>query len=189
MLPRSPASVIEHIRDFVIAERERKELKGVKKMARDRARQAKLHNKKLRDCRAHLHTRHKRRLESTLFITEGDSASGSITKVRDVETQAVFSLRGKPLNCHGLKRDTVYKNEELFGMMMALGIEDDIENLRYNRVVIATDADATVIMVSSMSGKDKIVECAKAGAKHYILKPFEEEKIIEVLEKVVFAEG
>ena len=123
------------------AERERKELSGVKKLARDRARQTKLHNKKLRDCRAHLDTKHKRRLETTLFITEGDSASGSITKSRDVETQAVFSLRGKPLNCHGLTRKVVYENEEFALLQAALNIEDGLEYLRYQNIVIATDAD------------------------------------------------
>ncbi len=123
------------------AERERKELSGVKKLARDRARQTKVHNKKLRDCRAHLNTKHKRRLDTTVFLTEGDSASGSITKCRDVEAQAVFSLRGKPLNTFGLSKKVVYENEEFAFLQAALGIEDDIEGLRFNRVVIATDAD------------------------------------------------
>ncbi len=123
------------------AERERKDMKGIQKMARERARQAKVHNKKLRDCRAHLSSKHKQRLDSTLFITEGDSASGSITKSRDVETQAVFSLRGKPLNTFGLAKKIVYENEEFALLQAALGIEDGIEELRYNKVVIATDAD------------------------------------------------
>ncbi len=123
------------------AERERKELKGVKKLARDRARQAKLHNKKLRDCKAHFDTKHKRREETTIFITEGDSASGSITKCRDVETQAVFSLRGKPLNTFGLSRKIVYENEEFALLQAALNIEENLDSLRYNKVVIATDAD------------------------------------------------
>ncbi len=123
------------------AERERKDLKGVRKIARERARQAKVHNKKLRDCRAHFDTKHKRRGEATLFITEGDSASGSITKSRDVETQAVFSLRGKPLNSFGLPRKVVYENEEFALLQAALNIENGMEGLRYNRVVIATDAD------------------------------------------------
>ena len=123
------------------AERERKDMKGIQKMARERARQAKVHNKKLRDCRAHLDSKHKQRLDSTLFITEGDSASGSITKSRDVETQAVFSLRGKPLNTFGLAKKIVYENEEFALLQAALGIEDGIEELRYNRVVVATDAD------------------------------------------------
>ncbi len=123
------------------AERERKDLKGVQKLARERARKAKVHNKKLRDCRAHLDTKHKRRAETTVFITEGDSASGSITKSRDVETQAVFSLRGKPLNSYGMKRKVVYENEEFNLLQHALNIEDGLEGLRYQNVVIATDAD------------------------------------------------
>jgi topoisomerase-4 subunit B len=126
---------------IVAAERERKDLKGIQKLARDRARQAKVHNKKLRDCRAHLDSKHKEREHSTLFITEGDSASGSITKSRSVETQAVFSLRGKPLNTFGLAKKVVYENEEFALLQAALGIEDGIADLRYNRVVIATDAD------------------------------------------------
>jgi topoisomerase IV subunit B len=124
-----------------LAERERKDLKGVQKLARDRARQAKVHNKKLRDCRVHYDTKHKRREESTLFLTEGDSASGSITKSRDVETQAVFSLRGKPLNTFGLARKIVYENEEFALLQAALNIEGGLEELRYSKVVIATDAD------------------------------------------------
>lgn len=126
---------------IVAAERERKDLKGVQKIARERARQAKVHNKKLRDCRIHFDTKNKRRDESTLFITEGDSASGSITKSRDVETQAVFSLRGKPLNTFSLPRKIVYENEEFALLQAALNIEEGIDALRYNRVVIATDAD------------------------------------------------
>lgn len=126
---------------ILAAEKERKELSGVKKLARDRARQTKVHNKKLRDCRAHLNTKHKRREDTTVFLTEGDSASGSITKCRDVETQAVFSLRGKPLNTFSLTKKVVYENEEFALLQAALGIEDDIESLRYNRVVISTDAD------------------------------------------------
>jgi topoisomerase-4 subunit B len=126
---------------ILAAERERKELKGIRKIAKERARQTKLHNKKLRDCRIHFDTRHKRRDESTLFITEGDSASGSITKSRDVETQAVFSLRGKPLNSFGLARKVVYENEEFALLQAALGIEEGIEGLRYAKIVIATDAD------------------------------------------------
>lgn len=126
---------------IVAAERERKELGGVKKLARERARQTKVHNKKLRDCRVHFNSKHKRRGDTTVFLTEGDSASGSITKCRDVETQAVFSLRGKPLNTYGLTKKVVYENEEFALLQAALGIEDDIESLRFNRVVIATDAD------------------------------------------------
>jgi len=126
---------------ILAAERERKDMKGVQKIARERAKQAKVHNKKLRDCRAHLDTKHKLRERSTLFITEGDSASGSITKSREVETQAVFSLRGKPLNTFGLAKKIVYQNEEFALLQAALGIEAGIEGLRYNKVVIATDAD------------------------------------------------
>lgn len=126
---------------ILVSERERKELSGVKKLARERARKAKVHNKKLRDCRAHLDTKHKRREETTVFLTEGDSASGSITKCRDVETQAVFSLRGKPLNCFGLTKKIVYENEEFNLLQHALNIEDGLEGLRYKKVVIATDAD------------------------------------------------
>jgi len=126
---------------ILAAERERKELSGVKKLARERARQVKVHNKKLRDCRVHFNTKKKRAEETTVFLTEGDSASGSITKCRDVETQAVFSLRGKPLNTFSLTRKVVYQNEEFALLQAALGIEDDIASLRFNRVVIATDAD------------------------------------------------
>jgi topoisomerase-4 subunit B len=116
-------------------------MKGIKKLARERAKQTKLHNKKLRDCRAHLNSKHKLADESTLFITEGDSASGSITKARNVDTQAVFSLRGKPLNSYGMSQKVVYQNEEFNLLQAALGIEDGIEGLRYNKVVLATDAD------------------------------------------------
>ncbi|MDG2311115.1 MAG: DNA topoisomerase IV subunit B [Flavobacteriales bacterium] len=122
-------------------ERERKDLAGIKKLARARAKKASLHNKKLRDCRAHLNDKHARNEESTLFITEGDSASGSITKARDVVTQAVFSLKGKPLNCFGLTKKIVYQNEEFNLLQSALNIEDGLDDLRYNKVVIATDAD------------------------------------------------
>ncbi len=129
-------------RKIVQAERERKDLKGIRKLARDRAKKANLHNKKLRDCRVHLGDMKKeRRLESTLFITEGDSASGSITKSRDVNTQAVFSLRGKPLNCYGMSKKVVYENEEFNLLQAALNIEEGTEDLRYNNIVIATDAD------------------------------------------------
>jgi len=122
-------------------ERERKDLAGIKKLARARAKKASLHNKKLRDCRAHLNEKNDRREDSTIFITEGDSASGSITKARDVVTQAVFSLKGKPLNCFGLTKKIVYQNEEFNLLQAALNIEDSIDDLRYNKVVIATDAD------------------------------------------------
>lgn len=124
------------------SEKERKELSGIRKLARDRAKKASLHNKKLRDCRVHLtDLKKERREETTLFITEGDSASGSITKSRDVNTQAVFSLRGKPLNSYGLTKKVVYENEEFNLIQAALNIEDDMDNLRYNKIVIATDAD------------------------------------------------
>lgn len=124
------------------SERERKELSGIRKLARDRAKKASLHNKKLRDCRIHLtDLKDPRREETTLFITEGDSASGSITKSRDVNTQGVFSLRGKPLNCFGLTKKIVYENEEFNLLQAALDIEEDMDNLRYNNIVIATDAD------------------------------------------------
>ncbi|MFT5437552.1 MAG: topoisomerase-4 subunit B [Ulvibacter sp.] len=124
------------------AEHERKELSGIRKLAKDRAKKANLHNKKLRDCRVHLgDLKNERNLESTLFITEGDSASGSITKSRDVNTQAVFSLKGKPLNSYGLTKKIVYENEEFNLLQAALNIEESMEDLRYNNIVIATDAD------------------------------------------------
>ena len=129
-------------RKILQAEKERKELSGIRKIARDRAKKANLHNKKLRDCRVHLgDLKNEKRLETTLFITEGDSASGSITKSRDVNTQAVFSLRGKPLNSYGMSKKIVYENEEFNLSQAALNIEDSIEDLRYNNIVIATDAD------------------------------------------------
>jgi topoisomerase-4 subunit B len=124
------------------SERERKDLAGIKKLARERAKKASLHNKKLRDCRIHLDKKKDERSEeTTLFITEGDSASGSITKARDVATQAVFSLKGKPLNSYGLTKKVVYENEEFNLLQSALNIEDGLEGLRYNKIVIATDAD------------------------------------------------
>jgi topoisomerase-4 subunit B len=123
------------------SERNRKELKGIQKLARERAKKAKVHNKKLRDCRIHLDTKKEGRLNSTLFITEGDSASGSITKARDVKTQAVFSLKGKPLNSFGLSKKIVYENEEFNLLQDALNIENGLDGLRFNNVVIATDAD------------------------------------------------
>ncbi len=124
------------------SERERKELAGIRKIARERSKKSSLHNKKLRDCRTHLtDLKDENRENTTLFITEGDSASGSITKSRDVNTQAVFSLRGKPLNCYGLTKKVVYENEEFNLIQAALDIEDDMDNLRYNKIVIATDAD------------------------------------------------
>lgn len=130
------------LRKILQAERERKELSGIRKLAKDRAKKSSLHNKKLRDCRVHLtDVKNPRSLESTLFITEGDSASGSITKSRDVNTQAVFSLRGKPLNSYGMSKKIVYENEEFNLLQAALDIEESIEDLRYNNIVIATDAD------------------------------------------------
>lgn len=123
------------------SERERKEIAGIKKLANERAKKANLHNKKLRDCRVHFNTKHPDKFESTLFITEGDSASGSMTSARDVNTQAVFSLKGKPLNCFGLTKKIVYENEEFNLLQNALNIEDGLEELRYNKIVIATDAD------------------------------------------------
>ena len=126
------------------SERERKDMAGIKKLANQRAKKANLHNKKLRDCKVHLNDEKvddEKRLNSTIFITEGDSASGSITKSRDVATQAVFSLRGKPLNSFGMKKKVVYENEEFNLLQHALNIEEGLENLRYNQVVVATDAD------------------------------------------------
>ena len=141
-LHKNPETADLLLRKILQAERERKELSGIRKLAKDRAKKANLHNKKLRDCRVHLpDIKNARYLESTLFITEGDSASGSITKSRDVNTQAVFSLRGKPLNSYGMSKKIVYENEEFNLLQAALDIEDDMENLRYNNIVIATDAD------------------------------------------------
>ena len=141
-LHKNPPTAEALLRKILQAERERKELSGIRKLATDRAKKANLHNKKLRDCRAHLpDTKNPRNLESTLFITEGDSASGSITKSRDVNTQAVFSLRGKPLNSYGMTKKIVYENEEFNLLQAALDIEDGLEKLRYNNIVIATDAD------------------------------------------------
>jgi topoisomerase-4 subunit B len=126
---------------IIQSERERKEIAGIKKLANERAKKANLHNKKLRDCRYHFDDKNEKGIDSVIFITEGDSASGSITKSRNVETQAVFSLRGKPLNCYALTKKVVYENEEFNLLQRALNIEDGIENLRYNKVIIATDAD------------------------------------------------
>lgn len=122
-------------------EKERREIAGIKKLARERARRSALHNKKLRDCKIHYNSQHERRFETTLFITEGDSASGSITKARDVAVQAVFSLKGKPLNVYGLSKKVVYENEEFNLLINALNIEEGLEGLRYNNIVLATDAD------------------------------------------------
>ncbi len=141
-LHKNPDTAEKIQRKIMMAEKERKELSGIRKLARERAKKASLHNKKLRDCRIHLDDmKSDRRLESTLFITEGDSASGSITKSRDVNTQAVFSLRGKPLNSYGMSKKIVYENEEFNLLQAALNIEESMEDLRYNNIVIATDAD------------------------------------------------
>ncbi|MCD2258984.1 DNA topoisomerase IV subunit B [Psychroserpens luteolus] len=141
-LHKNPDTAEKIQRKILQAERERKELSGIRKLAKDRAKKASLHNKKLRDCRVHFgDTKNERNLETTLFITEGDSASGSITKSRDVNTQAVFSLKGKPLNCYGLSKKIVYENEEFNLLQAALNIEESLEDLRYNYIVIATDAD------------------------------------------------
>ena len=128
-------------RKILESEKERKDMAGIKKLARESIKKASLHNKKLRDCRAQLNSNHEKRLETTLFITEGDSASGSITKSRDVQTQAVFSLKGKPLNSYGLSKKIVYQNEEFNLLQAALNIDESLEDLRYNYIVIATDAD------------------------------------------------
>ena len=141
-LHKQPEIAEEIQKKILQAERERKELSGIRKLARDRAKKVSLHNKKLRDCRIHLtDSKHEKALESTLFITEGNSASGSITTSRDANTQAVFSLRGKPLNSFGKTKKIVYENEEFNLLQAALDIEDSIENLRYNNIVLATDAE------------------------------------------------
>ncbi len=141
-LHKNPSTADALIKKILQNERERKDMAGVQKLAKERAKRANLHNKKLRDCRIHLPDAKKdERYESTLFITEGDSASGSITKSRNPDLQAVFSLRGKPLNCYGLKKKVVYENEEFNLLQHALDIEESLENLRYNKIVIATDAD------------------------------------------------
>jgi len=136
--PETAKAIQEKI---VASEKERKELSGIRKLAREKAKKVNLHNKKLRDCRAHFNTKHKQANDSTLFIVEGDSAGGSITKTRDVNTQAVFSLKGKPLNAFGLSKKIVYQNDEFNCLQSALDIEDGLDTLRYNKVVIATDAD------------------------------------------------
>jgi len=140
-LHRNSETADELLHKILQSEKERKDMAGIKKLARESVKKASLHNKKLRDCRVHLNTNHEKRLETTLFITEGDSASGSITKSRNVQTQAVFSLKGKPLNCYGLSKKIVYQNEEFNLLQAALNIDESIENLRYNNIVIATDAD------------------------------------------------
>src|SRR6185437_4903418 len=149
-LHKNPATAEALKKRIEQSEHERKELAGIKKLANERAKKANLHNKKLRDCRYHYNEEPtgkdkaqvlEKQKESTIFITEGDSASGSITKARSVETQAVFSLRGKPLNCFGLTKKIVYENEEFNLLQHALNIEDGLEGLRYNKIVLATDAD------------------------------------------------
>ena len=141
-LHKNPKTARQILKKIQRNERERKDLAGIKKLARERTRKANIHNKKLRDCKVHFNEPRKEGFQRTqLFITEGDSASGSLTKVRQVQIQAVFSLRGKPLNCFGLSRKVVYQNEELNLLQHALGIEDGIENLRYNQVILPTDAD------------------------------------------------
>jgi topoisomerase-4 subunit B len=140
-LHKNPETADLLLQKIIQSEKERKELSGIRKLARERAKKASLHNRKLRDCKIHFNSSDPRKLESTLFITEGDSASGSITKSRDVLTQAVFSLKGKPLNCYGLTKKVVYENEEFNLLQSALNIEDGLDDLRYNNIVIATDAD------------------------------------------------
>jgi topoisomerase-4 subunit B len=141
-LHKNPSVADAILKRILQSERERKDIAGIKKLANERAKKANLHNKKLRDCRVHLSDdKAETKLDSVLFITEGDSASGSITKSRDVQTQAVFSLRGKPLNSYGLTKKIVYENEEFNLLQHALDIEDSLDNLRYNKIVIATDAD------------------------------------------------
>ncbi len=143
-LHKNPDAAESLLKRIMQSERERKDMAGIKKLANQRAKKANLHNKKLRDCKVHLNDEkadEEKRLNSTIFITEGDSASGSITKARDVQTQAVFSLRGKPLNSFGMKKKIVYENEEFNLLQHALNIEEGLENLRYNHVVISTDAD------------------------------------------------
>jgi topoisomerase-4 subunit B len=140
-LHKNPETADALYQKILQSQKERRELDGIKKLARESVKKASLHNKKLRDCKIHYNTNHERRLETTIFITEGDSASGSITKSRDVNTQAVFSLKGKPLNCFGLSKKIVYQNEEFNLLQAALNVDDGLENLRYNNIVIATDAD------------------------------------------------
>ncbi len=140
-LHKNPETAQIMLKKIQESEKERKAISGIKKLARERAKKVSLHNKKLRDCRIHYNSKHDRRSESTIFITEGDSASGSITKSREVNTQAVFSLKGKPLNTFGLTKKVVYENEEFNLLQAALNIEEGVENIRYNKIVIATDAD------------------------------------------------
>jgi topoisomerase IV subunit B len=140
-LHKNPSTADALLKRITQSERERKEIAGIKKLANERAKKANLHNRKLRDCRFHFDDKNEKGTNSQIFITEGDSASGSITKSRNVESQAVFSLRGKPLNCYGLTKKVVYENEEFNLLQHALNIEDGLDSLRYNQVIIATDAD------------------------------------------------
>lgn len=140
-LHRNPEAAESFKRKIEESERERKELSGIRNLARERAKKASLHNRKLRDCRVHLDGKDKRAEESTLFIVEGDSAAGSLTSCRDVQTQAVFALKGKPLNTYGLSKKVIYENEEFHLLQSALNVEEGLDGLRYNRVVLATDAD------------------------------------------------
>ena len=140
-LHKNPETAKEMLAKIQQSERERKDMAGIRRLANERAKKASLHNKKLRDCNVHWNTTHKRREDSSIFITEGDSASGSITKARDVNLQAVFSLKGKPLNCYGMSKKVVYENEEFNLLQHALNIEEGLEELRYNRIIVATDAD------------------------------------------------
>ena len=140
-LHKNPETAEILLKKIQFSEKERKAIAGIKKLAREKSKKVSLHNKKLRDCRAHFNSNNERRLESTIFITEGDSASGSITKARDVNTQAVFSLKGKPFNSYGSTKKVVYENDEFNALQAALDIEEGLENLRYRNIVIATDAD------------------------------------------------
>ncbi|MGM0567054.1 MAG: DNA topoisomerase IV subunit B [Bacteroidota bacterium] len=140
-LHRNQETAEELLKRIRLSEKERKEMAGIKKLARESVKKVSLHNKKLRDCRVHYNTNHDKRLETTIFLTEGDSASGSITKSRNVTTQAVFSLKGKPLNSYGLSKKIVYQNEEFNLLQSALNVEEGVDSLRYNHIVIATDAD------------------------------------------------
>jgi topoisomerase-4 subunit B len=140
-LHKNPETANILLRKIQESEKERKAISGIQKLARERAKKASLHNRKLRDCRIHYNSSDENKDETILFITEGDSASGSITKSRDVNTQAVFSLKGKPLNCYGLTKKIVYENEEFNLLQSALDIEDGLDTLRYKKIVIATDAD------------------------------------------------
>ncbi len=140
-LHKNPETAELLLKRIVESEKERKAMSGIKKLARERSKKASLHNRKLRDCRVHYNSKHEKKLDTSIFVTEGDSASGSITKSRDVNTQAVFSLKGKPKNTFGLTKKVVYENEEFNLLQAALNIEEGLENIRYNKVIIATDAD------------------------------------------------